>query len=140
MIVCALHGQPASQWLQGIPEPAPQCWGAKPLRRDVRSAAESGEPRSGSKGPGVGDAIHVLMSARRVVAGAATFDAAIAEARRSAGDHAALVTALTGMLFGLQHGIDALPAAQLARLARREAIEAVASQCLARLAATGGKA
>jgi len=41
-------------------------------------------------------------------------------------------------MFGLQHGVDALPAHALARLAGREQLELVVERCVARLSATGG--
>ena len=88
----------------------------------------------------IGGAIDVLQAlaiARRIVSDARDFDAAIAAARRSVRDDAALVAGLVGTLFGLQNGVDALPAAALGRLAGRDQLDVAAERCIARLA-TGG--
>ena len=38
MLVCALRGQPAREWLQALPEPVPLLWVARPLRKDLQVA------------------------------------------------------------------------------------------------------
>ena len=81
--------------------------------------------------------LQALAIARRIVSDARDFDAAIAEAKRSVRDDAALVAGLVGTLFGLQNGVDALPAAALGRLAGCDQLDVAAERCIARLA-TGG--
>jgi len=83
------------------------------------------------------DVVQALALARRIAGDAQDFDAAIAAAR-SVRDDAALVAGLVGTMFGLQHGIDALPADKLGRLAGREQLDVAVERCVARLAATGG--
>lgn len=138
MLVCALQGQPAQSWLQEVPEPAPGCWDARPLRSDVRAAATAAVVVD--KGGSTNDVLHVLATARRIVLNAVDFDSALEQGRRSVREDAALVTALVGTMYGLRHGFSALPADQLARLAAREKLEAVASLCLAHLASPGATA
>ncbi len=138
MLVCALQGQSAQSWLQAVPEPAPGCWDARPLRSDVR--AEATATVVVDKGGSTKDVLHVLATARRIVLDAADFDSAIEQGRRSMREGAALVTALVGTMYGLRHGFSALPADQLDKLAAREKLEAVASLCLAHLASPGATA
>ncbi len=138
MLVSALHGQPSQKWLHAIPEPLAGCWSAKPLRKDVQAALTTAPAAVGAKA--IGGAIDVLQAlaiARRIVTDARDFDAAMAEARGSVRDDTALVAGLVGTLFGLQYGVDALPAAALGRLAGRDQLDVAAERCIARLA-TGG--
>jgi ADP-ribosylglycohydrolase len=139
MLLCALRGQPAQDWLQAVPEPVPGCWTARPLRKDVQAvvaAASAAGDTSATRG--TIDVVQALALARRIAGDAQDFDAAIAAARRSVRDDAALVAGLVGTIFGLQHGIDALPADKLGRLAGREQLDVAVERCVARLAATGG--
>jgi hypothetical protein len=41
-------------------------------------------------------------------------------------------------MFGLRHGIDALPAAAIGRLAGRQHLDVAVERCVARMTATGG--
>lgn len=137
-LVCALQGQPVQTWLQDVPEPAPGCWDARPLRSDVRAAATAAVVVD--KVANTNDVLHVLATARRIVLDAADFDSAIEQGRRSVREDAALVTALVGTMYGLRHGFSALPADKIERLAAREKLETVASLCLAHLASPGATA
>jgi ADP-ribosylglycohydrolase len=76
--------------------------------------------------------------ARRIAGDAQDFNAAIAAAKRGVRDDAALVAGLVGTMFGLRHGIDALPADAIGRLAGRKHLDAAVERCVARLATTGG--
>jgi ADP-ribosylglycohydrolase len=139
MLLCALRGQPAQDWLQAVPEPVPGCWTARPLRKDVQAAvATASTAGETSATRGTIDVVQALALARRIAGDAQDFDAAIAAARRSVRDDAALVAGLVGTILGLQHGIDALPADKLGRLAGREHLDVAVERCVARLAATGG--
>jgi ADP-ribosylglycohydrolase len=139
MLLCALRGQPAQDWLQAVPEPVPGCWTARPLRKDVQAVvAAASTAGDSSETRGTIDVVQALALARRIAGDAQDFDAAIAAAKRSVRDDAALVAGLVGTMFGLQHGIDALPADKLGRLAGREQLDVAVERCVARLAATGG--
>jgi len=138
-LLCALRGRPAQDWLQAVPEPVPGCWTARPLSKGVRAAvaaAPAADDARAADGPI--DVVQALVLARRIVGDARDFDAAIAAAKRSVRDDAALVAGLVGTMFGLRHGVDALPAHALARLAGREQLDLVVERCVARLSATGG--
>ncbi|MBK6349135.1 MAG: ADP-ribosylglycohydrolase family protein [Proteobacteria bacterium] len=37
MLLCALGGRPAQDWLRAVPEPVPGGWTARPLRKDVQA-------------------------------------------------------------------------------------------------------
>ena len=82
--------------------------------------------------------LQALVLARRIVGDAQDFDAAIAAAKRSLRDDAALVAGLVGTMFGLQHGVAALPADALGRLAGRKQLDVAVERCVARLTATRG--
>jgi ADP-ribosylglycohydrolase len=138
MLVSALHGQPSQDWLQAIPEPLPGCWSAKPLRKDVQAAMTTAPAVDGATAIGGGvDVLQALAIARRIVSDARDFDAAIADAKRSVRDDAGLVAGLACTMFGLQHGVDALPAAVLGRLAGRNLLDVAAERCMARLTTVG---
>ena len=119
----ALHGRDDPTVLQGVPEPVPGCYGTRPLRADVRSACTS---PPGGKATALPEVLRVIVLARRIVGKAADFATAIDEARRVAGEPGSPLPALAGTLYGALHGIDALPAAALDRLAGRGQIEEVA--------------
>jgi len=138
-LLCALRGQPAQDWLQAVPEPVPGCWTARPLSKDVQSALATLPAAEDAKATGGAiDVVQALVLARQIVGDAQDFDAAIAAARRSVRDDAAMVAGLVGTMFGLQHGVDALPAAALGRLAGRKLLDVAAGRCIARLTTTGG--
>ena len=139
MLLCALHGRPAPEWLQAVPEPVPGCWTARPLAKVIQAAlapAPAADAASGSEG--AVDVVRALRFARRIVRDTQDFAGAVAAARRSAPADAALVAGLVGTVYGLQHGVAALPADALGRLTGRAQIEVAAERCIARLAATGG--
>ena len=138
-LLCALRGQPAQDWLLTVPEPVPGCWAARPLSKGVQAAVASapaaGETRASG---GTIDVVQALVLARRIVGDAQDFDAAIDAARSSVRDDTALVAGLVGTMFGLQHGVEALPAHALGRLAGRKQLDVAVERCIARLSATGG--
>jgi ADP-ribosylglycohydrolase len=139
MLHCALRGQPAQEWLQAVPEPVPGCWATRPLRKDVRAAVASGPSAEDARvAGGTIDVLQALALARRIVGDAQDFNAAIAEAKRCVRDDAALVGGLVGTMFGLRHGIDALPAAAIGRLAGRQHLDVAVERCVARMTSTGG--
>jgi ADP-ribosylglycohydrolase len=139
MLLCALQGRPDQEWLEGVPQPSPQCWGSRQLRKDVRAAASDEAAVAVPVGAG-NDVLQVLAQARRIVRAAADFDSAIEQGRCSTRGDPALVTALVGTLYGVRNGCRALPATLLDRLAGRDRLEAVARQCLSRVAAGGAGA
>jgi ADP-ribosylglycohydrolase len=134
MLAGALQGRDDPTVLQGIPEPAAGCYGARSLRADVRSACTS---PPGGKATALPEALGVIVLARRIVGKAADFAGAIDEARRVAGEPGSPLPALTGTLYGALHGIDALPAATLDRLAGRAQIDEAARRSFAQPAAAG---
>jgi ADP-ribosylglycohydrolase len=139
MLLCALRGQPAQEWLQAVPEPVPDCWAARPLRNDVRAAVATGPSADDARMTvGTIDVLQALALARRIVGDARDFNAAIAAAK-CARDAAALVGGLVGTMFGLQHGFDALPAVAIGRLAGRQHLDVAVERCVARLAVTVGE-
>jgi ADP-ribosyl-[dinitrogen reductase] hydrolase len=134
LLAGALLGRDDATVLQGVPEPATGCYGARPLRKDVRSACTN---PPGGKATALPEVLRVIVLARRIVAKAADFATAIDEARRVAGDPGSPLPALTGTLYGALHGIDALPAATLARVAGRGQIDEVVRRSIAQPAAAG---
>jgi ADP-ribosylglycohydrolase len=138
-LLCALRGQPAQDWLQAVPEPVPGCWTARPLSKDVQAAVATLPAAADARATGgTIDVLQALVLARRIVGDAQDFDAAIAAAKRCLRDDAALVAGLVGTMFGLQHGVDALPADALGRLAGRKQLDVAVERCVARLTATRG--
>jgi ADP-ribosyl-[dinitrogen reductase] hydrolase len=130
----ALQGRDDPTVLQGIPEPAAGCYGARSLRADVRSACTS---PPGGKATALPEVLGVIVLARRIVGKAADFASAIDEARRVAGEPGSPLPALTGTLYGALHGIDALPVAMLDRLAGRAQIDEAARRPFAQPATAG---
>ncbi len=127
-LAAALQGQAVPAVLQGVPEPVAGCFGAKPLRKDVRTSCTVTAPGKASTLPEV---LRVLAHARRIVHSASDFTAAIVEARRACGEDVTPLAALTGTLYGALHGFDALPVAAVARLAGRDQLELACSCGLA---------
>jgi ADP-ribosyl-[dinitrogen reductase] hydrolase len=134
MLAGALHGRDAATVLQGVPEPAAGCYGARPLRKDVRSACTSAP---GGKATALPEVLRVIVLARRIVGSSADFGAAIAESRRVAGEAGSPLPAVVGTLYGAVHGFDALPAAMLDRLAGRGQLDEVVQRSIARSASAG---
>jgi ADP-ribosylglycohydrolase len=140
-LLCALRGQPAQDWLLAVPEPVPGCWAARPLSKGMQAAVVTVPAAADARATdGPIDVVQALVLARRIVGDAQDFDAAIAAARRSVSDDPALVAGLAGTMFGLQHGVEALPAHALGRLAGRRQLDVAVERCVARLSATGGVA
>jgi ADP-ribosylglycohydrolase len=139
MLLCALRGQPAQDWLQAVPEPVPGCWAARPLRKDVWAAVTTAPSAEDAKAAsGTVDVLQALALARRIAGDAQDFNAAIAAAKRSVRDDAPLVGGLVGAMFGLQHGVDALPADAIGRLASHQHLDVAVERCVARLTVTDG--
>jgi ADP-ribosylglycohydrolase len=135
MLASALHGRPAQSVLQGVPEPAPGCYGARPLGKSARRACTL--PPAGNAAA-LPEVLRTIVLARRVISNATRFDEAIIEARRYAGDPASPLPAMVGTLFGALHGFDALPVAAIGHLAGREALDEVSNRSLARFVAGEG--
>jgi ADP-ribosyl-[dinitrogen reductase] hydrolase len=128
MIVCALQGQPARDWLAGLPNPGGTAW-ERPLHGNVAAVIGSGAPVLPRA---TGNVLRVMAETRRIALAAAGFEAAIAEACRAGRQEAALYAALVGMLLGLRFGSDAVPAARLALLAGADLVAATADRFLGR--------
>ena len=128
----ALQGHGDPKVLEGVPEPAAGCYGARPLRTDVRTACTS---PPGGKATALPEVLRVIVLARRIVGEAADFAGAIDEARQAAGEPGSPLPALTGTLYGALHGIDALPGATRDRLAGRAQIDEVVRRSIAQPAA-----
>jgi ADP-ribosylglycohydrolase len=129
-----LQRRDAAAWAEAVPEPAARCWGAKPLRKDVR--ATLARPHTAAAAD---DVLQVLAATRHVLGRAGSFEEAMAGAREAAKESASPVGSLVGTLFGLAHGYDALPAGPIAQLAGVDQLELAAAASLARIAATGGE-
>ena len=127
-LAAALRGQAVPAVLEGVPEPVAGCFGARPLRKDVRAACTATAPGKISALPEV---LRVLAHARCIVHAAPDFTAAIVEARRACGEDGTPLAALTGTLYGALYGFDALPVAAAARLAGRDQLELACSRGLA---------
>jgi ADP-ribosylglycohydrolase len=139
MLLCALQGQPARDWLQKAPEPVLHCWAAKPLGKEVQAAiAAAPVPVRPGAIEGRVSVVQALVLARRIVGDAQDFEAAIAAAGHCARGDEALLSGLVGTVFGLQYGIEALPAGALGRLTGRAQLEAAVVRSMARLATTAG--
>ncbi len=142
MLVGALCGQPAQDWLRALPEPAPRTRVARPPHKERLAAVQAAPAVSSGNKPlgGAVDVLQALALVRRIVGEAPDFDTVIAMTRRGVRDDAALVGSMVGAVFGLQRGIDALPATALERLAGKVQLDVAAERCIARLAADGATA
>jgi ADP-ribosylglycohydrolase len=129
-----LQRRDAATWVDAVPEPAARCWGAKPLRKDVRATLT--RPHTA---PAADDVLQVLAATRHVLSRAGTFEDAMAGAREAAKAGASPVGSLVGTLFGLAHGYDALPSGRIAQLAGVDQLERAAAASLAQIAAPGGE-
>jgi ADP-ribosylglycohydrolase len=128
MIVCALQGQPAADWLVGLPDPGAATW-ARPLHKTVATVIGPGTPDIPS---GAGNVLRVLAEVRRITLAAVDFEAAITAACQAGRKEAALYGALVGTLMGLRLGFDGLPAAGMARLAGADLVAATTDRFLER--------
>jgi ADP-ribosylglycohydrolase len=133
LLLAALQGRTVAQVLDGVPEPAPGCWGARPLKREVAAVAkDSGERRAGpSKRDTSGDVLEALLAARAAVRSAEGYEEAVRIACELGGDPA-LDGALAGALYGALHGEGAIPRDRLASLAGVQQVQQIADQLSAR--------
>ena len=136
-LAAALRAQAAPAVLEGVPEPVAGCYGAKPLRKDVRSACATG---GAGKIAALPEALRVLMLSRRIVASATDFEAAITEARRLAGEAGSPLAAITGTLYGALHGAGALPMSTHERLTGHQLLERACQRSIARKPGAGADA
>ncbi len=125
LLAGAIRGDSPGRVLGPRYEPVAGIWSARPLRPEVA------EPPTGRE-PQAPDVVHALANARAAVAAAVDFDDAVHRAC-SAGVEPALDAALAGTMMGALFGARAIPAAQLATLARVELLESIAARFAARL-------
>jgi ADP-ribosyl-[dinitrogen reductase] hydrolase len=129
MLLAALLGQSAQQVLEGLCEPVPGCWTAKPLKREVSgmatgaAASLSVEARRDTSG----DVLEALANTRAAVLAAKDFESAVRIACATGGD-AALDGALAGALYGALHGVGAIPTERLAALTGAQQVQQVAER------------
>jgi ADP-ribosyl-[dinitrogen reductase] hydrolase len=133
LLLDAFQGRAAAQVLDGVPEPVPGCWGAKPLKREVAAVAkDAGERRtSPAKRDTAGDVLEALLAARAAVRSAADFEEAVRIACESGGDPA-LDGALAGALYGALYGEGTIPRERLAALAGLQQVQQLADQLATR--------
>ena len=136
MLVAGLRGQPAAEWLSGMPETVPTCWDARPLHKDARALVA---PSSGvvASAPRPGTVLHAIAEVRRLALAGGSFEDGLAAARRCAKGEATLYGALFGTVYGLMHGEAALPTDARERLAGLARLEDVAARCVTRARAAG---
>jgi ADP-ribosylglycohydrolase len=139
MLVAGLRGQPATEWLTGLPQTTPACWDGRPLHKDVRALAVASA--SGVAAPArPGTVLHALSEVRRLAFAGDTFEAGCDAARHSGKGDGALYCALYGTVYGARHGVAALPAAARERLVGAGRIEDAARRCVAHAHAAGFRA
>ncbi len=133
LLLDAIRGRAVSQVLDGLPEPAPGCWRAKPLKRELVAAAkDAGERRAdAARRDTAGDVIDALVTARMAVRAAPDFEAAVRIACES-GNEPALDGALAGALYGALHGVGAIPPERLAQVTGCAQVHQMADQLSAR--------
>jgi len=139
LLLDAVRGRPLDQLLGALPEPAPDCWQAKPLRSEVlewlvhdaknRDVAQSRDTAT--------DVLEALANMRSALRAAKDFEAAVKRAA-DAGRDPALDGALAGALFGVLHGAPAIPHARLAAVRGIEQVQEVADRMAARDERVGG--
>jgi ADP-ribosyl-[dinitrogen reductase] hydrolase len=126
LLVGALQGRPKEELLSERFTPAPGLWDGAPLVPEVDEVAR-GSFRA--KAPpairGAGYVVECLEAALWAFAGTTSFrDGCLAAA--NLGDDADTTAAVYGQLAGAFYGEEGIPAGWLARLAKRELIEAMA--------------
>jgi ADP-ribosylglycohydrolase len=125
LFVAALQGSTPSQVLEGVCEPVPGLWAAKPLKADVLAmAGRAVSPVGGDRDETANDVVAAIANMRAAVRGARTFEDAVRIAGRKGGD-ASLDGALAGALYGAICGAAAIPAAHLTSLAGAAQVEQV---------------
>ena len=133
LLVGALRGEQPAVLFSGIYEPVPGLWKKKPLKAEIISALASpppAQPDPRHRGQPA-DVVHALAGARAAVAAACDAEDAIQRAI-DAGREPALDAALAGALGGAVWGAAALPAGQIAALARVDDIERLAARLVER--------
>jgi hypothetical protein len=132
LLVGALNGVAATRVLHGVYEPVPGLWARRPLKPEIAATAEDHPAAAWLERAGSGaDVAYALWNARRAVADATGFEAAVQRAI-DAGREPALDGALAGALAGALHGAAAIPAATVAGLSRRDLLEGFAARLAAR--------
>jgi hypothetical protein len=125
LFVAALQGAAPSQVLDGVCEPVPGLWAAKPLKADVLAMAERDASTPGGVPADTGnDAVAAIANVRSAVRAAATFEDAVRIAREQGGD-GSLDGALAGALYGALCGAATIPAARLTALTGAAQVEQV---------------
>ena len=130
MLVGALGGVAPRVVLEGLYEPVPGLWKARPLKPMVvnmarRAGLPEGDPAvTKARAP---DAVVALARARTAVVQAGDFDEAVRRACDSAVEPG-LEAALAGTLMGALYGSRSIPRGRLAGLARVDLLEAFAAR------------
>jgi ADP-ribosyl-[dinitrogen reductase] hydrolase len=128
LLVGALRGDASARVLNGVYEPVPGLWARRPLKPEIAATTEDGPAAAAQERAGSADDVAcALRNARRAVAGAPTFEAAVKRAIDSGRD-AALDGALAGALAGAFGGAAAIPATTIAGLSRLDLLESFAAR------------
>jgi ADP-ribosyl-[dinitrogen reductase] hydrolase len=127
MLLAAFQGQGASQVLDGLCEPVPGCWSAKPLKREVSAMAKRAVESVARENPldTSGDVLQALANTRAAVLAAQDFESAVNAACEKGGD-AALDGALAGAMYGALHGAGAIASGRLAALTGGQQVQQLA--------------
>jgi ADP-ribosylglycohydrolase len=128
-LVGALRGDAATNWIAGLPATTPSCWDGRPLHPQVLASATADAAPAAVESESAG-VVQVLATARRIVADATTFASAMQAAWHGKASDYALHGALVGTLYGVRHGVDALPEELRARMPRASTVEAMAERCI----------
>lgn len=133
LLLDAIQGRGMLPVLGGLPEPAPGCWRAKPLKRElVAMAKNAGDVRAGpARRDTSGDVIEALVAARTAVRNAPDFEAAVRAAYES-GSEPALDGALAGALYGALYGASAIPRERLEQVGGLPQVQQLAHELAAR--------
>ena len=139
VLVDAIQGRPATQALDGVPAPAPDCWGAKPLKREILALLQGGAKvrSAAAQRDTAGDVLEALANARSAVGLAADFESAV-RAACDTGNEPSLDGALAGALYGALFGAGAVPQQRLASLQGIAQVSEVADRLAARDERPGG--
>jgi len=129
MLLVALQGQGAPQVLEGLCEPVPGYWTAKPLKPEVSGIATGAAARIADEArrDTSGDVLEALANTRAAVLAAQDFENAVRIACEKGGD-AALDGALAGALYCALYGAGAIPADKLASLTGGQQVRQLADQ------------
>jgi ADP-ribosylglycohydrolase len=128
LLVGALRGEASARVLNGVYEPVPGQWARRPLKPEIAATAGDGPSSAVLERAGSADDVaSALRNARRAVAGASSFEAAVQRAIDSGRDPA-LDGALAGALAGAFGGATAIPAATIVGLSRLDLLESFAAR------------